>query len=888
MSNDLLAIIILTVLAISGVYFYRLSKEREKRQREEEEQRAKKAEEVRQKALAHFRKYLDDVNNAVNEFSAFLKPGLGYFSNFQLESWTNNYRAVYNSIDTLPYQKIGLNDKEVDVIKRFKNFFIGGKQVREDYNKQFIESELKEFKSFFDNVEGRKLDEQQRRAIITDEDNSLVIAGAGSGKTTTIVGKVNYVLKKYNVSAENVLLISFTRRSAQSLKERINIEGVEAKTFHRFGMDVITDGDDKKPSIFDEAQFRQLLIRFFNDEIESHQYLDKVTTFFIDFLKPEKAQHDFKLQGDYIQYLKDHNYATYKVNEPQSRGRTTIKREVVKSIEECKIANFLLFNGLDYDYEAPYEHVTASKAYRQYKPDFTITQNNKKYYLEHFAVARDGSVPAFFANDNETLESAKTRYWEKMEWAREMHKQHQTSLIETYSYEMFEGNLFDKLKEKLEAEGIILKPRSPHEIWQIIKSVAEDEVKGFLDLFATFITLMKSNNYSIEDLFNKNEGKSAFQKERNRKFIEIIKPIYLKYESYLKQRGEIDFSDMINKASQYIASGSYSKRFSYIIIDEFQDISIGRYQLVKALKDANPGCKLFCVGDDWQSIYRFTGSDIALFKEFEKYFGFTVKSKIETTYRFHPPLMNLSSAFILRNPNQAAKELKSANLQKSTQYKIIYSVSENQDDTLALKEVFDELVGTVAGIDEKEVYILGRYSFDINRIKNENNVFHVDQEEGMITYRCLTADGSYTVLRAKFLTVHKAKGEEADIVIVLNCNAGKYGFPSGIADDLVLNLLLSEADQFENGEERRLFYVAMTRAKESLYLVADSTYKSKFITELEVSVPDAEVRKCPKCLNSDLVRRSGSKNGKVWAFDGCSNFAYGCEYKEWVNFNLTT
>ena len=278
-----------------------------------------------------------------------------------------------------------------------------------------------------------------------------------------------------------------------------------------------------------------------------------------------------------------------------------------------------------------------------------------------------------------------------------------------------------------------------------------------------------------------------------------------------------------------------------------------------------------------------------MFKEFENYFGFTVKSKIETTYRFHNPLLNLSSGFIQKNPNQAKKELRGTSNKRNTDYKIYYSITDNQDDTLALKKIFDELLELNEDMEEKEIIILGRYGFDIDRIKNENSVFRIDKENGTISYSIKTEEGEIKKLKAQFMTVHKAKGLEADIIIVLNCNSGKYGFPSEMSDDQVLNILLSEADQFENGEERRLFYVAMTRAKEKLYFVTDSSFKSKFIAELEVETGQTPNKKCPTCKTADVVlRRSGTaNNGNTYKFFGCTNYLYGCDYTrtEWINKN---
>lgn len=872
------------MLIITGIWFYHRHQEQQRKKKELEEKLARERESTRQRLFDFYKSKLDSIRKAVNNFSKNLDFKNGYFTNFQLNLWKKQHSNLFKEIYHQPFKNIHLETKEVTAIQKFRDYFENAKTYRAKFNKKFVEEELKHYSLFFDNIEGRKLDKQQRTAIVTDEDSNLVMAGAGSGKTTTIVGKVNYIITRYKTKPDEILLISFTNKSASTLAGRISIKRVEAKTFHKFGKDVIAEVEERQPSIFDEKQFESLLTRYFKKLIGNENYLQKVTKYFTEFLKPPKSQFEFKNHGDYIQYMKDQNFKTYKLREVPVSGRTTYKREVVKSIEECKIANFLLFKGINYEYELPYEFDTATRAHRQYKPDFTVTQSGKKIYIEHSAVSRSGDIPPFFEKDGETYEQAKRRYWNKINWAREMHRSNGTILIETFSYEMQEDILFENLTEKLQEAGITLRPKSAGEIWQIINQAVEDVIKMFITLFKTFITLMKSNNYTITDVLRKNEQISEeFFKKRNVLLIKIIKPIFERYENSLAERKEIDFSDMINKASEYIKERKYNRQFSYVVIDEFQDISIGRYRLVKDIKQNNPACKLFCVGDDWQSIYRFSGSDNALFKEFEKYFGFTVKSKIETTYRFHNPLIKLSSDFIQKNPNQTRKELRGTGLQKSTNYHIKYSVSENQDDTSALKQIFDELINLKHDIEQKKIYILGRYTFDKDRIKNEERIFQINKISETISYKVMSEEGEIKQINAQFMTIHKAKGLEADIVIILNCNSGRYGFPSEISDDPVLNLLLSEVDQFENGEERRLFYVAMTRAKEDVFFVADSSDKSKFIRELEVESGNTSIKKCPRCKTGDLVKRSGTKNGREWAFYGCSNFSYGCDYQKWIN-----
>jgi len=833
----------------------------------------------RRRLLALWKKRVTRIKRANSMLEKHLNNGTGYFSNYQESYWLSQHKKLLDEISGQSYGRIGLSDSDMSAIKQFISDYKNTANLRKKFNTAFVNSELKTYRDFFNNIEGRQLDEQQRTAVVTDEDNNLIIAGAGSGKTTTIVGKVHYILDKYKVKPEEVLLISFTKASATDLKKRIGINDVEVKTFHKFGLDVLTGAENKKPSIFEDYKFSQLLTGIFKKLLKDQKYIKKVNTFASEYLQQPKSQFDFETKGAYYQYLREQNFKTFKVSEERNRntGKVTLKRETVKSIEECKIANFLLFNGIKYKYEAPYEYGTADKQYTQYRPDFTIFQNGKKIYFEHFGINKDGQVPPFFANDGETHQQATKRYTDGIQWKRELHKKHSTVLIETYSYEMWKQDdiFYDKLKQRLIDFGVELNPKTPEEIWQIINEFYRNEEKELVKLFGTFITLMKSNQFSIKDVRSKADkiGK-GFLKNRNHLFLDIIEPIYDEYEAHLVKKKQIDFSDMINKATDYITSQKYKRKISYVIIDEFQDISIGRYNLVRAIKKSNPSCRLFCVGDDWQSIYRFAGSDIALFKDFTNYFGVTERLKIETTYRFHNPLIDLSSEFIQQNPNQAKKELRSADADMRTNYQIRYS---KFDDTSILIDIFNELVDIYDDIEDKKITILARHNFDFEvRIKNEDKLLNVG--DNSVSHQIQTEDKTVTI-KANIQSIHSAKGLEADIVIIINCNSGKFGLPNQMADDPTLNLLLSEADQFENGEERRLFYVAMTRAKEMLYLVADSYNKSKFITEIEVEEQVSNI-KCPVCKAGDMLPKKSAiaKNGNRYIFYGCNNYEYGCTH----------
>lgn len=748
---------------------------------------------------------------------------------------------------------------------------------RRKNNEIFIANEMERRRAFFDTVTDFPLDDQQRRAVIANEDNNLVLASAGSGKTMTIVAKIKYLTKILGVPAESILPISFTRKSADEMKKRINTKGISPQTFHKFGFIVVQSVERRKPKIFDESKLDDLLRGFLKELIKDRDYLQSLNDFLLNYTRIPKSQFDFNSLGDYIQYMKDQNFTTYRQYKMKQlfKGKETFRNEVVKSIEECIIANHLTLNKVDYEYEKLYEYPYANSRKKNYRPDFTIKTPTGEVYLEHLGMDRDGNVPAFFAGINESHQAATHRYQQLLDWKREVHAQNNTKLIESYSYEFQEGTLIANLNQRLEEAGVVLRPMSPDEIWNLILESSKDQVDGFIELCKTFLALLKSNGHMIEGVrrLNDESGADEFTRLRSELFINLFEPLYHKYESYLIEKQQIDFSDMITKATDYISTGRYRCPLKYVIVDEFQDLSVGRYRILDAIREQNPDVRFYCVGDDWQSIFRFAGSDITLFSDFEKHFGPTYQSKIETTYRFNDPLIQFSTAFILKNPHQLPKTIHAPDDSPPTHYTVLESES-SDNDSEALVKAFDLLIeqGLKA---TSTIFIIGRYNFDIQRLKPiAGGSLAVNLSDNRVIYTPNTGRLAGQSIEAGFITAHKSKGLEADYSILINCNSGKFGFPSGRADDPVLNLLLSSADQFQDSEERRLFYVAMTRAKRHVVFIADKYRKSKFIQELTKGTGVSSHSGCPKCGSGQLVKRSGSG----YLFYGCTNWAYGCDY----------
>lgn len=699
-------------------------------------------------------------------------------------------------------------------------------------------------------VEGKMLDGQQMRCITKEVRNHLVLAGAGTGKTTTIVGYVKYLLKKGICTPKDILVLSFTNASAAEMSERLNREigePIAAQTFHKLGLDIITAVQGKKPKIH-SADIRQFARKQLDTLTQDSDYLRRLCVYLTYNGSKQKTEFDFQTKEEYLSYLK--------YNPPVS-----LRKETVKSYGELHIANFLTQNGIAYVYEQEYPIDTRTSEFGQYHPDFYLPDFD--LYIEYFGINRQGDVPSYFTGKNGM--SASQVYQEGIRWKRDLHRKNGTRMIEAYAYEKLEEQLLPKLEERLKKAGVVFTPMSAKDMWADISGSENQKLDRVAELFGTVIALAKSNGCSLDEIRSRN--RSFHNLPSIQTVIDLIEPVYNSYQSMLCSRSEIDFNDMINLASEYVQNGRFTHSYSYVIVDEYQDISQARYRLLDAMRQQRD-YRLFCVGDDWQSIYRFSGSDIGFILNFEKYWGASEISRIETTYRFPQSLISVSSNFIMKNPEQKQKQLRSAiadhgfSMEKITRYTDAYAVA-------FLAERLKELP------KGSSVLFLGRYRFDI-RILDGQRPFSYQYNAAL--GRTQVSFARRTDLQISFMTVHSSKGLQADYVFLLNTKAYGMGFPSQIADAPILQLLLDNCDHYPFAEERRLFYVAITRAKKKVWLVAIKGNESVFVKEID-EVHGEEMRKeqytCPLC-GGRLVRRSGPYGD----FFGCSNYkTNGCRYK---------
>lgn len=783
------------------------------------------------------------------------------YINYQIKnSWKKGNSELYDTIKrNKQYLKHNLSEDSVKSIESFKTNYNNFNNNCNDYNRNFIEYEKQAYKVLFDNVEGRALDDQQRECIVKEEINNLVVAGAGSGKTTTIVGKVKYLLKRYSYNPSELLVLSYTNASAKEMAERIKSEtgeNIDVMTFHKLGTEIIAEVEGKKRSLT-KIKLNEYCNEKFNVLTKDSKYNELVCKYFISYLKPYKSRFDFKNEGEYIEYLRDTNIKS-------------LKRDNVKSYEEMEIANYLFINNVSYIYEDKYKIDTRDRNHRQYEPDFYLPDYD--IYIEHFGIDREGNVPDFF--DGENGKTAKEKYNDEIKWKRETHKENSTTLIETYSYEKAEGVLTDNLKKKLENEGVKFNPMSRDEVWSLIEKQSDYEITGFVNLMGTFITHMKTNDYGIDEIKVRNNNYFNFlERLRNEAFIDLIAPIYLSYQKELEKSGNIDFDDMINLAIKYIREGKFNKKYSYIIVDEYQDISLTRYKLIKTIKDQY-NSKLFCVGDDWQSIYKFAGSVIDLFTNFEKYYGYTEKSYIETTYRFNKSLIELSGRFVLKNKAQIKKQLRPFIEKDEKSFELVYG-NGVEELSFHLKQRLNQLP------KGSDVAFLGRYN------ESRDLVPFLDDDLTCNYYKQTDKTSIHFSqrkdLKIEYLTAHKSKGLQVDYVFLINTKNNRYGFPSQIEDDPILKIFFMDTEAYPFAEERRLFYVALTRAKKFVFLMVDNYHKSPFIREIEedygLNATKQNVQYCPKCKKGEMIIRPGK--GKYPDFYGCSNYPF-CKHRQKV------
>lgn len=728
------------------------------------------------------------------------------------------------------------------------------KKLFDAKNKKYLAVQKIARQEFFDTVEKNPLTDEQIHACVCMDDAVMVVAAAGSGKTSTMVAKTGYVLHERLATPGQILLLAFNRATASEVGERIaeqlrgvpDVDQVRSNTFHAFGIDVIAKASGKKPSLapwVDPSKPGED-IREVGDIIQS--------------LIAQDAQ--FKRDWDLFRTVYGRDVGKWgERQEPDAyaggqRGFLTAKGDIVKSKEERVIADWLFYNGVAYEYERAYEHDTANAQYRQYFPDFYYP--DAQLYHEHFALNGQGNAPEEFKE-----------YLQGVNWKRRLHAENRTALVETTSHGLMTGEAIETLEQALEARGV--QPNfDPNRKALGLPPVPE---KDLARSFRVFQQHVKNNSLNHQQLVaalaeQSKDGYGA----RLRMYLAIYERIAAEWERRLREGKFIDFEDMLIQAAEHVESGAYKSPYTIILADEFQDSSRARIRLLKALA-ASPGVQthLCVVGDDWQGINRFAGSDIFVMTEFEKTFDHATRLTLNTTFRNPQDLCDVSSKFIQANPAQIRKSVKTTNpLAKTPILAFGFKLKEGIPAHVGQQLAHMHSIATEGKLHPLEgthitVMLLGRYLDD--------------SPAALDNWKRRFGDR----LKIEFRTVHGSKGLEAEYVFVLNVLQGTRGFPSQIQDDPALQLAMPAPDPYPFAEERRLFYVAMTRARKQVRFYTTLGEPSQFLVELvkaghlRVEPVDGEpLEACPKCGSGVLQLRGG----RYGAFHGCSRFPV-CDYK---------
>lgn len=768
---------------------------------------------------------------------------LGKLSEYDdLFAWFN----VLQSSGTLEdfCKRNGMSGSEVTAILNRYNRF---SELIDSHNEQFIKFKMISDQKYLDTILKEcdskiMLDEDQRKVVLTDEDYCLVIAGAGAGKTTTVAAKVKYLVDKQSIDPKQILVISFTNKAVNELKQRINDElHIECPiaTFHSTGNAIIRKQHPEKLNIVDSDKLYFVIQDYFKGSIlKNENTVNNLIMFFASYFDAPYEGTDL---NKFFNNIAKSNFTSMRgeitdfqrrVIDIRTKKAVTIQSEIMRSNQEVEIANFLYLNNIDYDYEPLYPY-DILYAHKPYTPDFVIRQGEKTAYIEHFGITEDGKSNRFSSDE---LDSYKKAINDKIL----LHKKHGTTLFYTFSSYKDGRTITDHLKEQLENAGFVLSPRSNKEVMEMLVSSEENRyIRKLVALICRFIVNFKTNGYTADEF---NRMYHSTQNVRTRLFLDICNDCYLEYQRFLKENDAVDFEDMINESARILREVKEMKQkldFKYIIVDEYQDISRQRFDLVTALHEICDA-KIIAVGDDWQSIYSFSGSDISLFTKFAEKMGYAKLLKIVKTYRNSQEVIDIAGGFIQKNSEQIQKDLISSKNIKDPV--IIYTYDSKKKNANgdnrsganyaiahAIEVALEQIMSynkSEGKPDDSSILLLGRFGFDGDMLEKTGLFEYITRGNKLKSVK-------YPKLNITFMTAHASKGLGYDNVIVINGRNETYGFPSKIEDDPVLAFVIKGDRSIDYAEERRLFYVAMTRTKNRVFFIAPEQNPSEFLLEIK-------------------------------------------------------
>ena len=697
------------------------------------------------------------------------------------------------------------------------------KQIRKEYE----DTILQKHKDFFDTAENNPLTQMQRLAVIRNNDFNLVLAAAGTGKTSVMVAKALYLMKYHHVKSSELLILAYNRNAAKELQERIEERAKSlglssdpplVSTFHALGRNILID-DKKSVHISklseDEKKLWQWVANWEENSLYAHP---------LEYLSFCNALQSREKNG---MEIVDNNSPLRTLND-----------DLVKSNSEVRIANWLYLHGVPYEYEAPYVSKIRIEDGISYSPDFKLTDD---IYIEFFGIDRNG-------NTREDI--GKEKYNADMQKKIQLHKEKGTTLIDLYWYEMTEDTLFDKLEKRLIELGFKLKEKSESEVKSLlIEKINNNQFTTLQKVLLNCLKAVRIEHLNKEQIFERLKAE-GFSFAKN--ITDYIQKLVVDYVTTLRENNEIDFDDMILSATDIVNNGEWRPSYKYILVDEFQDISAARYELIKAIYSHCSDVSCTMVGDDWQAIYRFSGGKLALTTRFSEYFGSHSLTILDKTFRYPRNIADVAGDFIMQNPEQHKKKIETADNSKDLKIHL-FSYTDSKDESLKTKTLYYQVRQKILVLDHNvpdvSVAVMARY----NQLLDEFRCYFNDINR---------KENISTNVKINYWTFHGSKGLEADYTFILGLQSGMIrAFPCDEHNDKVVEALLPTTDNYPYSEERRLFYVALTRARKHAYLFALDNQPSSFVEELlshkynidiRTQCFDAESRtiyKCPSCKN---------------------------------------
>jgi DNA helicase-4 len=663
------------------------------------------------------------------------------------------------------------------------------------------------------NITLQDLNKDQCKAALSQKKRVLVLAGAGSGKTKTIIQKVLYLIGEKHVDPASILAITFTKNAANEMMDRLilaaDIDGkyknilndknvkrsdreyfrreyikkypwlsnITVRTFHSLCYNMLrnygTKEFDNKFKIINDRTYdedldanvkaietpQQIMQKLLKEICEDTNYMLKLKRFILDFyIDVYRVQMNELGHKDY------------------AKPYTTLSGDTVRSKSERYIADWLYIHNIKFVYEPNIQFKDFS-----FNPDFYIPQADA--YLEHvsnLSASMEDKERQFEIGGKKLIKTFETM-------TKDIRKFH----------EYLDKNILPLVKTDIKRE-IALNVEAE------FKSYGS-ELLTFLNNVINVINKVKVVGINFKDVLKK---ASKDQHDRVRTFYEVAQPLIEAYTLYLVERSYLDFNDLIIRSVHLLKRDKgvrqlYHKKLKYILVDEFQDVNTLQVKLLNYILEKNS--QLLCVGDDWQSIYGWRGSEVEYIVNFKRYFKSPQVIKLNVNYRSNDTIVKASNEVIKNNKFKVHKEIHSIT-ESGRKIYLFCSQREKEDGVRAVVEKVQQLRKN--GYTKDEILILYRRTSAYEPYK--------DQLHNMVTAR----------------TIHSAKGLEAKIVFIVGLTGGIYGFPQVWESDRIFQVIKESNFELLMEEERRLFYVAITRAREELFLISEVGNESQFIKEI--------------------------------------------------------